>query len=188
MALTIGVNYGFCAASPADDPAATNASIDNVAYVVRDTSPAGTNVITEVGWWCDNATEEANFEVGLYASDGEGVPGEAGTLLYSEKTNAKGLDAGWKKRTGLNWAINPSTVYWIAVQLDNTDTTTNGNYTSSGGSGLDYIVGAATLPSQFEGGAIADADAKFGLYAVYEAAGGADALPMAMNHYRRLRS
>jgi len=133
MAVVLGTNSGFCAASPTDDPAGTNRTVDSYAEVTKDTSPAGNNVITEVGWWCDNATKEANFEVGLYAADGAVVPGEAGTLLYSSIVNAKGLGAGWKKVTGLSWAIDPSTPYWIGVQLDNTATTTSINYATSGG-------------------------------------------------------
>lgn len=171
MALVYGTNCGFCASAPSEDPAASTTGLDNAAFVMYDISPANAVTITEVGWWCDNATEESNFEVGLYDSDGAVVPGEAGTRLYVADTNAKGLDAGWKKKTGLNWAISGSHSYWIAVQLDNTDTQTLTNYASSGGLGFDTKGSQTSLPTPFDGGGIYDTDGKCAFYAVYVTGG-----------------
>ena len=136
MALIIGTNCGFVTLEPSGDPeGSTNAIIDYNARATKFTSPAGATKITKVGWYCDNATEEANFEIGIYSADGEVVPGEAGTRLYVTSTNAKGTDAGWKSAT-VDWNISPETDYWIAVYLDNTATGTNINYEASGGSGF----------------------------------------------------
>jgi hypothetical protein len=168
----LGVNTGFVSTAPTADPAeAATATVDGRAAVIKHTSPAGTNVITEIGWWCDGATEEANFEVALYAADGATVPGEAGTLLFSDATNAKGTTAGWKVVSGLNWSISASTAYWIGIQVDDTVTVTKTDRRNNEGNGRDDLA-ASTLPDPFGGGAIPDADAYLTIYAKYEAAAG----------------
>lgn len=169
MAVVLGTNSGFVTVSPTVDPAGTNTVIDGLILVTQDVSPSTAANITEVGWWCDTASQAANYEVGLYAADGATVPGEAGTLLFSSTTNAKGTTAGWKKVTGLNWAISPSTNYWIAVQLDDVTTLTNTNFLNNSGSGTDKVTGA-TLANPLGGGALTDADAMFTIYAVWGAA------------------
>jgi len=171
MALVEGTNCGFVTVAPVDDPAGDTAvGIDSYGDVSKFTSPATAVKITEIGWWCDNATEESNFEVGLYAADGAVVPGEAGTRLYVDNTNAKGTSAGWKKVT-VNWDISPSTAYWFAVQLDNTATTTNIDIALSGFYGVDWRT-ASSLPTPFGGEALGDADGAYAIYAVWEAAAG----------------
>jgi len=110
MALVEGTNGGFVTEAPVDDPTAETTEInDNKAIGAKFTSPATATTITEIGWWSDAVTEEANFEVGLYNDDSVNtMPNE---LLYSDTTNAKGTTAGWKRVTGVNWSIEPSTVY-----------------------------------------------------------------------------
>jgi len=169
MGLVLGTNCGFVTTAPTGDPAADSDIIDRVERVIRDTSPSGATKIIEVGWYCINPTEEADFSVGLYAADGEVVPGEAGTLLYSD-TEAKGTTAGWKS-IAVDWEIAPSTIYWIAYHLEDTATQTNTYRATSGGSGYDNrypIVGGLTNP--FGGGAISDTDGMVAVYAIYEAA------------------
>lgn len=166
MALTLGTNAGFVTTAPTTDPAGATFGNDNTALVTKDTSPATALRIIEVGWWCDNATEEANFEVGLYAADGGTVPGEAGTLLYVSRTNAKGTSAGWKVAT-VDWRISPSTAYWLGVQLDNTATATVTDNRSSLGAGFDRRSSVTTLPNPFGGGALTDADGILAIYAVW---------------------
>lgn len=168
MALVLGTNSGFVTVAPTTDPGGTNSSFDARSKVTKDTSPATAVKITEIGWYCDNATEEANFEVGLYAADGAVVPGEAGTLLQVSRTNAKGTNAGWKKVT-VDWTISPSTPYWLGAQLDDTATLTNMNL-GSGGSGRDELTSQTTLPNPFGGGAPGDAAGMMSIYAVWEAA------------------
>ena len=123
MAVVVGTNAGFVSEAPSSDPGGSQSlGADNYSRTQLDTSPADSIRITEVGWWCDNATEAANFEVGLYAPDGDG--GDPGTRLYVDATNAKGTTAGWKS-VSVDWEIDANTAYWIAFQLDDTSTGTN---------------------------------------------------------------
>ncbi len=170
MALVLGVNSGFVTTAPTADPSGSLGEVDTWALVTRHTSPATAVKITEIGWWCGNATQETNFEVGLYAADGAVVPGEAGTLLQVSRTNAKGTTAGWKRVTGLNWSVSPNTSYWLGLQVDDTATTTGIDYKLSTGVGEDEISGQTTLPNPFGGGALADSTAMYAIYAVWEAA------------------
>lgn len=170
MALVLGTNSGFVTVAPTTDPAGSNGTIVSAARVTKDTSPSTAVKITEIGWWCDTASNAANFEVGLYAADGVSLPGEAGTRLFVSATNAKGTTAGWKVVTGLNWTISPSTDYWIGVQLDTT-TATNINIATSGGLGYDTITSVTTLPDPFGGGGtLTDVDGMLAFYAVWQAA------------------
>jgi len=130
-AVTDGVNSGFVSSEPSADPSDSNDTMDYTAHATKATSPSGSNQITKMGWWCDNATEEANFEVGLYSHNaGTDLPN---LLLASNQSNAKGTDAGWKRSTlGTPYEISASTTYWVAAQLDNTPTSTQTNQGSSG--------------------------------------------------------
>ena len=127
MALVLGTNCGFVTVAPTTDPSDGAKIMDAVTWGIRDTTPAILTKITEVGWYCDNATAtNANFEVGLYSHDA--VNNCPGALLFSDIVNEKGTTAGWKTVT-VDWDIVPETIYWIAVQLDNTSSQTNTNYT-----------------------------------------------------------
>lgn len=175
MAVVVGTNSGFVATSPTDDPAGTGTVADAQALVTRDTSPATAVKVTEIGWWCDTASQAANFEIGIYAADGAVVPGEAGTLLQVARTNAKGTGAGWKK-VAVDWSISPNTTYWIAVQLDDTATQTNTDLGASGaGTGWDNVAGATTLPDPLGGGALRAADRSLAIFALWEPAPAASA-------------
>jgi hypothetical protein len=163
MALVNKTNVGFVTVAPDADPAESNFTCDAKSIVVADTSDATAYKITEIGWWCDTASNEANFEVGLYDDVG-GVPTN---LVFSSTVNAKGTTSGWK-RVVVDWLINPSTTYWLGVQLDNTATTTNTNYVTSGGGGIDYNNSATTaLIDPFDGGVVYDPNGMFGIYAVW---------------------
>lgn len=172
MALVIGTNCGFVTVAPTADPDGTSLTIDNLGGTCKFTSPANAAKIIEMGWYAAAATEEANFEVAVYAADGAVVPGEAGTRLHLDSTNAKGTGAGWKVVTGLDWDIDPSTAYWLTMQCDNTATATPIDIATSGGAGYDTIF-VSTLPNPFGGGALQDADGIMAIYAVYETASGA---------------
>lgn len=168
MALVLGTNSGFVTVAPTTDPAGSfGAQISNTSVVTKDTSPSSAIVITEVGWWCDNATEESNFELALYSADGAVVPGEAGTRLYVSSTNAKGTTSGWKKISGLTWTISGSTSYWLGLQVDTTATATNTDMSNSSGLGRDGRSSATTLPNPYGGGALVNATGIIAIYAVY---------------------
>lgn len=167
MAVELGVNAGFVTTVSTSDPeGASMITIDNRAAVIKDTTPLNVTKITEVGWWASNATEEANYEVGLYDTDGWNEEGEAGTLLYSSTVNAKGTSAGWKT-AAVDWDIEASSDYWIGLQVDNTATATQidtGNYAS----GYDYKLSQTSLTNPFNGGAIAEPAQTLALYAKVE--------------------
>lgn len=170
MAVVLGTNSGFVTVAPTTSPVSVQvATLDATARVTKDTSPSTAVKITEIGWWCDTASEEANFEVGLYAADGAVVPGEAGTRLFVSATNAKGTTSGWKVVT-VDWTISPSTVYWIGVQLDDTATQTQIDAAFSGGPGYDSLASQTSLPDPFGGGALLDADGMLAFYAVWTTA------------------
>lgn len=168
MAIVVGTNAGFVIVAPTADPAGSLALNDGNFFTSKYTSPATAQKIYEIGWWCDSASEESNFEVGLYAADGAAGHGEAGTLLQVSRTNAKGTGAGWKVVT-VDWAISANTVYWIAVQVDNTltDTYTNCRTTGVTGGGFDTFTTKTTLPDPAGGGTISDPNGTMAYYAVW---------------------
>ncbi len=167
MALVVGTNCGFVKTAPTGDPNAAShtAIIDGFTRITLFTSPATAIKITEIGWYCYNASEASDFRVGLYAADGAVVPGEAGTLLYSDTTHAKGTDAGWKVVSGLDWTITGSTNYWLAASLTNTATNT---IIESEVLGLGNDSGATDFPNPFGGGTYFTST--LAMYAVYYAA------------------
>ena len=169
MTLTLGTNFGFVTSAPTADPGGEGTwQVDDNEHVTKDTSSSTAAKITEVGWWANEATEAANFEVGLYAANGGTVQGEAGTLLEVSRTNAKGTGLGWKVVTGLNWEISSSTNYWIAVQLDDTATLTIIDIESSGGPGYSRIApGLTTLPNDWTS-TFNDTNGMRSIYAVIE--------------------
>lgn len=145
MTLVVGTNCGLVTTAPTEDPAeATNFVMDNNRRAIKVTVGIDPITITEIGWWCDTATEEANFEVGIYSHNaGTNAPNE---LLEVSKTNAKGITAGWKKKSGLSWNLLANTIYWLANQLDNTTTITRINYKVIYGQRYSYNTSATTLP------------------------------------------
>ncbi len=167
MALVDGTNCGFVTVAPTTDPGGTAlTNSDNEARAGKFTAPADATSVTEIGWWCNNATEEANFEVGVYTDDGGGATSVAVTLLSGvSRTNAKGTEAGWKVATGLSIPITGSTIYWLAFQLDNTATTTETDGATGGGRRGRDGAGTATLADTWtEAGS---ADNLVAIYAVY---------------------
>jgi len=145
MALVKGTNCGFVTVAPVADPAASNEVLDTRAHGLKDVAPAGAVRVTEIGWWCDTASEAADFDVGIYSHDA--VNDRPNVLIGSSVNNPKGLTAGWKVISGLNIAITPGTIYWIGVQLDDTATATNHNYQATTGEKRDYKASQTSLPN-----------------------------------------
>ncbi len=133
MGLVVGTNCGFVPEAPSADPEDNSGiwTLDNYALALKVTAPDGATAITEIGWWCDNATQAANFDVGIYShNSGTDLPS---SLLASSGDVAKGTDAGWKS-AAVSCEITAGTTYWLAVALDNTATATKaelGNYSSN---------------------------------------------------------
>ena len=168
MVLEFGTNCGFVEEAPTGDPEGSTDQLQFKTRGQKDTSPSGATTITEIGWYTGTATEEANFEVGVYDDDSD----SANNLLSGANlTNAKGTDAGWKTVTGLNIAISEETPYWISVQLDDTETATN----------LDKTVIANPVPRSSVENDVSTLSNPFGgseqsyyayaIYAVWEAGG-----------------
>lgn len=114
--LVVGTNCGFVSAAPSIDPGETGLPCDGNAFAFRATSPAGNNVITEIGFWQGGSeNDDAKYNVGIYNND----DGEPGSLIATQKTGQSTTNTpGWYKYTGLNIAISPSTVYFIAVGIE----------------------------------------------------------------------
>jgi hypothetical protein len=173
MAVVMGTNAGFVTSSPSADPAGSTSAQDYRSSALKDTTPDEAVTVTEIGWYADNATEDANWEAAIYTDDGSGNnPDE---IVDSDITNDKGTDAGWKKCTGLNIALDANTVYWIAVQCDDTSTDTDTNW-SSGSELWDRINNSSALP-----GTWGTSDTNFtiyipSIYAVYTTASGGTAM------------
>ena len=157
MALALGTNSGFVTVAPTADPAATGATIDGNAVVTKDTAPAGAVKITSIGWYRASGTNAANWEIALY-SDLAGVPV---SRLFVDATNSS-TSGGWLT-TVVDWDITPSTPYWLALQMDAHSGSSQVDSAASGGAGSDLFA-ASTLADPYAGGAVADAD---GMYAIY---------------------
>jgi hypothetical protein len=164
-AVVVGTNCGFVASAPVADPSGSTVDFSADSRAMKDTSPAGATSISEIGWWCDTATDECNYEVGIYDHNAtDDLPYER---LFVDATNAKGTDAGWKT-VAVDWAISAETIYWIAVQCD-----------VSTGTDIDYGAGLGRNARQDGASTLSDpwptavtSTAGFAIYAKYETAGG----------------
>ncbi len=121
-AIVLGTNAGFVEVSPTVNPSGTNEGTDGWAHAAKDQAPIGAIAVTEIGVYIDGSTEAADITLGLYTDDGGTTPGD----LLGSVTIPKGTSAGWKKGD-VDIAITPGEWYWIASQVDETDTLTNLN-------------------------------------------------------------
>jgi len=164
MALVDGTNCGFVKVKPTADPDGTVIPQDSRTRAGKFTAPAN-GVVTEIGWWCDTASEDGNFEVGFYADNGNGAISLPAELLSGEsRTNAKGTTSGWKT-SAVNIPITAGTIYWVAVQLDNLVTTTNTD--SSAGAGRRTARTSQTTLADPFGTPSATNDELIAFYALY---------------------
>lgn len=174
MALAIGTNSGFCAAAPVDDPGGTSdVNIDNYARTQQDTSPGTGYAVTTARWWCDNATEAADFEVGIYSNDATATPDAPNAKLAGSAATAKGTDAGWKSAS-VAWDCQDG-LFWVAAQCDNVVTTTYTDRAGVAGVSALSASGRTTLDDSWAVGSSTD-NRIISVCAVYEAAGGRTAL------------
>jgi hypothetical protein len=185
MALVEGTNCGFVLAAPSADPAGGELGTqDGYAAACKFVAPVGASAITEIGWYCHDADDAANFEVGLYAHDaGNNRPGN---LLASSGNVAKGTTAGWKAGT-VTVAVVAGTTYWIATQCDETASGCNMDYTTNVAYTRDYKSAATTLPSPW-GESDGSATRLLSYYAVYTTAAGGATVIIATPESLGLRS
>ena len=168
MTVTVGINAGFVTSQPTADPSGGDTTtVDYRATYIKDTSPVGGCTITEIGWWCNNATEAANYEVAIYTDDSNYPDNVVGSI---DATNAKGTGSGWKRADGQNIELNGETGYWIAMQCDNTATTTYADNESSGGSGMCVDVSQTALYDPAPAGSWVGDNYTAAIYGLYEAA------------------
>lgn len=174
MPIVVGTNSGFVTSAPGSDPGGVALQMDTRAHATKDTAPTGATTVTEIGWWCDNATEAADYEVAVYTDAGANEPE---LVVGSVSTgNAKGTTSGWKSVTGLSISITAGTAYWIAVQLDDTATTTNIDGTASGAAGRAQKNSVTALPADWGTSSATDTDAAMAIYAIYTTGGGGETL------------
>jgi len=181
MAVTIGTNAGFVSAAPSADPEGSTGWVcDGHAQAVKDTSPSGSNNLTEIGYYVSGATEETNFEVALYSHNAVDDKPNARIDGSYDDTNAKGSTAGWKSSGALEYELAASTTYWIAVQIDVTSSATRIDYTTlSGQRDSSYV--ASELESSWGAGSSENSYYQ-AIYALYEASGGSSIIPAVMHH------
>ena len=165
MALVKNTNCGFVTVAPSADPDGTGDTIDYRARALKCEAPPHSTKVTEIGWYCDNATEAANYEVGIYDHNPSDNNPEA--LIGKSSPTAKGTTAGWKKATGLNIAITPGQIYWIGLALGNTETATEINVTNIVGEKYDKKDSVTELTDPW-GVTVAFYVALAAIYAVYE--------------------
>ena len=158
MALELGTNSGFVTAAPSADPAETGTTIDGSSVVTKHTSPANAVKITSIGWYRASGTNTANWEIALYAD----TAGVAAAMLFADQTNSTNAN-GWLV-TAVDWTNAPSTAYWLGLQMDGHSGSSSVDGAAAGGAGSDVMTGQTTLADPYGGGAVADAD---GMYAIY---------------------
>lgn len=163
MALVIGTNCGFCSSAPSADPGGTPVVLDSYTAAAKFDSPAGTNSVSEMGWWCDNDTQAVGFELGIYSHDADN--GKPNLLLAASSETAKGTTGGWKT-AAVSYGLTASTSYWLAAQLDNTSTTTNIDYLGNVAYAEAYKATQTTLPSPW-GSSTGTAARIIAVYAAY---------------------
>jgi hypothetical protein len=123
MALTVGTDCGLVLTAPTGVVSTSSYyNLDGESYAFKVSTGANHITISEVGWYCRDASEESNYQIGLYSHDSS--TNRAKDLLQTSGDKAKGTTSGWKVVNGLSWILEPNTTYWLAVQLDNTATST----------------------------------------------------------------
>jgi hypothetical protein len=168
MGVELGVNAGFIEEAPTEDPGGAGTTIDYSVRALKDVAPAGATKIVEIGWYCDDATEESDFDVALYSHDsGNDKPLNE---VYSQLANAKGTDAGWKK-VAVDWAIVEGVTYWMAVHLKNTATTTEIVY-SNATVRYSTHTNVIAIPNPWWADSVEAETRVYAIYCVYEVGGG----------------
>lgn len=144
--LELNVNCGLVDELPTDTSYTNQQTeqVNSLAIAMKIIVTEPTKIIG-MGWNCYNATEDVDFNMGIY-SDDSGTPD---TLLYATGNHPKGTTAGWK-RVDANYTLQAGT-YWIAVQLDETIETTNifQNNSSSTGANISIDDWLSFLPTNW---------------------------------------
>ena len=118
MAIGEGVNSGFVDETPEADPGGTAWPTNQAEiFAAQFVSPAGNNIITELGvWQHGNNHVAANYNMGIY-DDNEGAPGSLIATQCSGNMTTENTPE-WLVYTDLSSPILPSTTYYIAFAID----------------------------------------------------------------------
>lgn len=175
MALTIGEHAGFIPDAPGT-PSYVSQSINTIACATKDTSPAGSNKVTQMGWWQDRASGGGNpcYEMALYSHDAvNDRPNAIIAGSHQTGSNVVGADGvKWYTYGSLNISLVASTIYWTSVGVG----TSGGNVLieysglDAGRKAQDDTITSCNLESPW-GGTTEDTRI-YAIYALYEAAGG----------------
>lgn len=111
-----GTDFGIVTTVPTGTPTQDNVFTMSDRSRVCKITTTDAMTVNEMGWYAGSAQEGVNFEIGIYAANGAG--GNAGTLLYSDKTNSLTAGEGWQRVTGLSWSLSAATTYFIGIQVD----------------------------------------------------------------------
>lgn len=167
-ALAIGTNAGFVSSAPSADPSGGGGAvtIDGYDIATKDTSPAGNNQITSIGWWVDAVATDGNYEVGIYSHDA--TNDKPNLILAVARTNAVGSSGGvWKNGT-VSYTLTASTAYWVAVQTDAVTGNTQTDRSATAVGRQSYYSGSSTLPDSWQATST-ESTRIYAIYAVYSA-------------------
>lgn len=171
MAVALGTNSGFVSAAPSADPATTDGQVGAYAIAQKDTSPAGTNKVTALGWYQANAgNSESDYSCGIYSHDAGNDRPNALIATQSSGQSVPVNTEEWLSYTGLNISLTASTTYWIAATAEDVASDCKTDYSTTGD--MDYKSGGPPLPSPW-GSSSGSLDRVYSIYALYEAAVGA---------------
>ena len=166
MAVVIGTNSGFVTTAPTTDPSGWQGYQSNTYQTCFSLATTSAITITEMGFHANHDVAEADFDIGIYSDDSG--PDE---LIHISANNTKTTGAGWKKVTGLNFELNASTTYWLAIQLDGANFVGLDATDSATGHVVKQSYGSkSSLVDPWDSTASSGDDRALALYALYEAA------------------
>jgi len=189
MALTKGTNCGFVSSAPSTDPNATLAPNSGYTVALKDTSPAGTNNVTALGWYqsASNNNSDDDYDLAVYSHDA--TNNRPNTIVGSKATGqATTADTeGWYTYTGLSISIDASTTYWLAIGVESTGAYTGYDRQDSAGDKYDYKdTGDSMCPATW-GTSNGTSERLLGVYALYAAASGASSTPSFQYYFNNAR-
>lgn len=173
MSLSLGTNCGFVTSAPSSDPSASYATWDGFAIGFKVTSPAGSNDLTEIGWWVDLVDTPGTFDVAIYSHDsGNDWPG---SILASTTGTSTGSSAGVWKAASINYSMTASTTYWLVVQMDAVAGAIRSNDQQPGGEHYEWLT-ASELPT-WDGSGGGNTNILVAIYGLYSAAASPVTMP-----------
>lgn len=170
MAMVEGTNFGMVTAAPVDDPAGAGTAAAVDARTRGFKLVAGSDgSITSMGWWCDTASEEVNFQLGIYSHDAVNDRPED-RLAYSGDV-AKGTTAGWKTAS-VSYNFTSGTTYWLMLQCDDPATTTYTDTAGIAGARTVYYTSQTALQANYDAPSGTGTTNEYAIYALYETEAG----------------